>query len=67
MNLLQTIFGGVGAGLSWVANSNQAGSPSPMGGGASSSGIPVSHKLDMGSMMPIILAVLALVFIMKRK
>jgi hypothetical protein len=65
MDVLNMIFGGVGAGLSYVANANQTkggGEPSP-----SSQGIPVSHKLDMASMTPLLVIVAVMFFVFKRK
>jgi len=63
--VLNMILGGVGAGLGYVAGAGQqqgGGSPSP-----SSQGIPVSHKLDMASITPVLVIVAVMFFVFKRK
>lgn len=60
--LLQTILGGVGAGLTYVAST-----PTTDGTPKDGGGIPVKHTLDMESLMPIGIVAVVLIFLMRKK
>jgi len=60
--ILQSILGGVGAGLSYVASEHKTeGNPKDNGG------IPVKHSLNMESLMPIGIVAVVLIFLMRKK